>query len=49
MPELENDHIVATTDEARSGVTGHHVRTVLAAGTLGVAALFAVVMIYYFA
>lgn len=49
MPELENDHIVATTDEARSGVTGHHVRIVLAAGTLGVAVLFAVLMIHYLA
>ena len=48
MPERENDHIVATPDEARAGVTGHHVRTVLVAGTLGVAVLFAAVYLYYF-
>lgn len=35
MAEIENDHIVQTQDEARSGVTGHGVRHVLAFSTIG--------------
>lgn len=48
MPEMENDHIVETPDEARSAVTGHNVRYVLAAGTIGVTLLFAAIFLYYF-
>jgi hypothetical protein len=49
MPTRENDQIVATPVEARAGVTGHNVRYVLVAGTLGVAVLFAVAFLYYVA
>lgn len=49
MPQVENNHIVETPNEARAGTTGHNVRYVLAFGTIGVAALFAVVYLYYFA
>jgi hypothetical protein len=48
MPARENDHIVETPNEARAGVTGHNVRYVLFAGTIGVAVLFAIVFMYFF-
>ncbi len=41
MPHQEGDHIVETATEARAGVTGHHVRHVLAWSTLAVIVLFA--------
>jgi hypothetical protein len=42
MPQIENDRIVETTDEARAGVTGHNVRYVLLIGTtLAAIVLFA--------
>lgn len=41
-------HIVSLTDdEARSGVTGHNVRYVLAFGMTGVVAAFAAIAIYF--
>jgi hypothetical protein len=41
--------VVETATEARAGATGHNVRFVLVAGTLGVIALFALVYTYFFA
>jgi hypothetical protein len=49
MPELENDHIVETPNEARAGVTGHGARYVLGFSTVGIVVLFAAVFLYYFA
>jgi hypothetical protein len=49
MPDVENNRVVETPAEARAGVTGHNVRYVLAAGTIGVAVLFAIVYVYFFA
>jgi uncharacterized BrkB/YihY/UPF0761 family membrane protein len=44
----EAHHIVSLTDEeARSGVTGHNVRYVLAFGMGGVIAAFAAIALYY--
>lgn len=48
MPETQNDRIVETPIEARAGVTGHNARYVLAFGTAGAIALFAIVFLYYF-
>jgi hypothetical protein len=48
MPETQNDRIVETPTEARAGVTGHNARYVLAFGTAGAIALFAIVFLYYF-
>ena len=48
MPERRNGHNAATVNDARAGETGHHVRHVLAFGTLGVIVLFAGIYIYYF-
>jgi len=45
MPQIENNRVVETTDEARAGVTGHNVRYVLVIGTLAVIVLFAVAYI----
>lgn len=47
--ERENDHIVETPTEARAAVTGHHVRTVLVASTVGLVVLFVGVYLYFFA
>jgi len=49
MPHREHNRIVETATEARAGETGHNVRYVLAAGTVGLIALFAIVYLYYFA
>lgn len=44
----EAHHIVSLTDdEARSGVTGHNVRYVLAFGMTGIIAAFAAIAIYF--
>jgi hypothetical protein len=44
----EAHHIVSLTDEeARSGVTGHNVRYVLAFGMTGVIAAFTAIAVYY--
>lgn len=42
----ESDHIVISDEEARSGVTGHNVRYVLAFGLTGVIAVFAGIALY---
>lgn len=42
MPQVENDRIVETTNEARAGVTGNNVRYVLLISTLAIIVLFAV-------
>lgn len=42
-----HDTIVLSDDEARSGVTGHNVRYVLAFGMTGVIAAFAAIAIYF--
>ena len=43
----ETHHIVLSDDDARSGVTGHNVRFVLAFGMTGVIAAFAAIAIYF--
>ena len=48
MARVEDQHIVESTTEARAGVTGHNVRYVLVFGTVGVAVLFAALLIYFF-
>ncbi|MCK9917784.1 hypothetical protein MXD81_52465 [Microbacteriaceae bacterium K1510] len=48
MPEVQGNRIVEGETEARQGVTGHNVRYVLVAGTLGVIVLFAIVYLFYF-
>jgi hypothetical protein len=45
MPQVENDHIVQTTTEARAGITGQNVRYVLVIGTIAVIVLFALAYI----
>jgi len=47
--QRNGDRIVESPTEARAGETGHNVRTVLAAGTIGLAVLFAAVYLYFFA
>ncbi len=42
----ENHHLVISEDDARSGVTGHNVRYVLAFSMTGVIAAFAAIAIY---
>ena len=49
MPRPEGYHFIETATEARAGETGHNVRYVLAAGTVGLAVLFAAVYLYFFA
>jgi hypothetical protein len=39
--------VVLSTDEARAGVTGHHVRYVLAFGLLGSLIAFLIIGLYY--
>lgn len=39
--------IVKSTDDARAGVTGHHVRYVLGFGLAGVVLAFVVIAIYF--
>lgn len=48
MPQVEGNYIVESETEARQGVTGHNVRYVLMAGTLGVIVLFAIVYAAFF-
>jgi hypothetical protein len=48
MAKVEDQPIVTSTTQARAGVTGHNVRYVLVFGTVGVAVLFAALMIYSF-
>lgn len=48
MPQFENSRVVTTTTEARAGTTGHHMRYVLLLGTVGTAALFAIIYLAFF-
>jgi hypothetical protein len=48
MPEIENDHVVETPEEARAGVTGHGVRQVLAFSTIGGAIAVLAVFLWFF-
>lgn len=41
--------IVTTTDRAREGVTGHHVRAVLTVSLIAVVIIFGGLWLYYFA
>jgi hypothetical protein len=43
----DTQHLVISTDDARSGVTGHNVRYVLALSMTGVIAAFAAIGIYF--
>jgi hypothetical protein len=49
MPSVENGRIVETAIEARGGLRGMPVLTMLVVGTAGVILLFAAVYIYFFA
>jgi hypothetical protein len=44
----DEPHAVLSTDEARQGVTGHHVRYVLGLGLVGVIVLLAAIYAFYF-
>ena len=44
----QDKEVVKSTDEARQGVTGHHVRAVLFWGLGGVVAVFAIAGIVFF-
>jgi len=44
----EDIRIVKSTDDARQGVTGHHVRDVLFWGMTGVVAVFAIAGVVFF-
>ena len=46
--DIEGDHVVETTTEARGAVSGQQVRYVLAFGTVGCAILFVAVYLYFF-
>ena len=43
----DTHHLIIDGDDARSGVTGHNVRYVLALGMTGVIAAFAAIAIYF--
>ena len=43
----DREPITVTDDDARGGVTGHHVRYVLAYGLAGIVAAFAVIGLYF--
>jgi hypothetical protein len=43
----DTQHLVISTDDARSGVTGHNVRYVLALSMTGLIAAFAAIGIYF--
>lgn len=49
MAKMEHGRITETTTEARAGETGGHMRSVLFLGTFAVAAIFAGLIVYYFA
>lgn len=42
----KENHIVISEDDARGGVTGHHVRYVLEFGLAGIVAAFAAIAVY---
>jgi len=47
--ERDGSRIAVSADKARGGATGHNVRYVLMAGTLGAATMFVAVYLYFFA
>ncbi len=47
-PSKQRGAVEESTVEARSGVTGHGVRYVLAWGTLGVIVAFVVIYLFFF-
>ena len=47
QPEIEDPEIHLSADKARGGVTGHHVRYVLAFGLGGIIVAFAVLLLIY--
>lgn len=47
MAKIENNVVIISADEARSGVTGHHVRYVLAFGLAGVLIAYLAIGLYY--
>jgi hypothetical protein len=49
MLESDDDRVVVTGNQARAGVTGHHVRHVLVFGMLGAIGLVAAVYLYILA
>jgi hypothetical protein len=49
MLESDDDRIEVTGNQARAGVTGHHVRHVLVFGMLGAIGLVAAVYLYILA
>jgi hypothetical protein len=49
MPTVENDRVVATTNEARQGETGHNVRYVLGIGLVALIIAFFIIYLVYFA
>jgi len=48
MPPPDRQPVVKPTDDARQGVTGHHVRWVLGLGLLGVVIVFAGLWVSWF-
>jgi hypothetical protein len=49
MPDTHDTRVVKATTEARQGVTGHNVRTVLAVSLAAIVVLFAAIYLFYFA
>lgn len=49
MPEIENNRIVETPDEARGATTGHGARYVLLLSTIAGVIVVAAVFIWFFA
>ena len=47
MPQHQDEPVVITTTEARSGETGHNVRYVLLFGLGGVIVAFAAILLFY--
>ena len=48
MPDTQNTQVVKPTTEARQGVTGHHVRTVLAVSLAAIVVLLTAIYLFYF-
>ncbi|MGA2893535.1 MAG: hypothetical protein ABSE22_11730 [Xanthobacteraceae bacterium] len=47
--EVEETRTVLPAQQARQGVTGHHVRYVLGFGTAAIVIIFAAIWLFYFA
>ncbi len=48
MPETHDIQMMKPATEARQGVTGHNVRTVLAVSLAAIVVLFAAIYLFYF-